>query len=45
MHGPSIDDGSHVYYLYNEEQLAEFVKRSRAYFQDKPIILPNIEWF
>ena len=45
MHGPSVNDGPHVYYVYNEEELADFVKRSRAYFQDKPIILPNIEWF
>jgi hypothetical protein len=38
-------DNEHVYASHCGDDLERFLQRARAYFQDKPIILPNIEWF
>ena len=38
-------DNEHVYASHYGDDLERFMQRARAYFQDKPIILPNIEWF
>lgn len=37
----------HVWHsrIYNANALDFFLSRCRAYFQNKPIILPNIVWF
>ena len=40
--GCKSDEG---YFTLHADDLEKFMKRARSYFQDKFIILPNIEWF
>ena len=42
-YGPKDDDG--YYRIGHGNEVEHFLERCRSYFQDKPIILPNIEWF
>lgn len=38
-------DEENIYAKHCADDLEHFLQRCRSYFQDKPIILPNIEWF
>ena len=42
-HGRKDDED--YYFIGHMDNIEHFLERCRSYFQDKPIILPNIEWF
>ena len=42
-HGHKDYEG--YYFIGHIDNVEHFLERCRSYFQDKPIILPNIEWF
>lgn len=42
---PQVGCEDENYFTLHTDDLEKFMKRARSYFQDKLIILPNIEWF